>query len=303
MMKRIILLLLTGLLAAALCACSGQPSQDDETQAAEQAAEENSYDESLGIANPITEYASLEEINEITRGSLCRPPVMGVTDESYSVIDCGDYKVAQYDFSVNGIPYCYRFANGVVEDISGIYENGGTLFDAVATDVDEVKAFDGGKAARHFNIDGQYVISVKDDGALDEETFRGIADELFSLTAVADSKSFGLDAFIGNWYEQIAGRGLMTVTADGDKAVFNVEWANSASEVYRWEFAGYVNEEGVIEYTDGRKYSAVFDQTGNETVSELSATNSGSVRIDENGDLLWIDDESAYTEGSVFVKY
>lgn len=300
-MKRIALLLLIGLLTAGLSACSGQSSQDEEAPA-EQSAEENESEDSVGMVNPIKEYASLEEINEITQGKLCHPPVMGVSDEAYSIIDCGDYKVAQYDFSVNGIPYCYRFANDVADDISGIYANGGTLF--AADDADhEVKEFDGGKAIRCFTTDGQYVLSVNDAGALNEDAFRSIAEELFSFTVEADSYGYDLDAFIGSWYEQIAGRGLMTVTADGEKAVFNVEWSNSASEVYRWEFAGTVNEEGVIEYTDGRKYSAVFDQAGNETISELSDSNTGSVRIDENGDLLWIDDESAYKEGSVFVRY
>ena len=302
MIKRIALLLVAGLISAALCACSGQPSPDEDTPAEEQTAEDAASDEIVGMANPITEYGSLAEINEITQGKLSHPPVMGVSDEDYSIIDCGEYKVAEYDFKVNGIPYCYRFANGVVEDVSGIYVDGGTLFTSDDA-ADRIKEYEGGKAVRHFTTDGQYVLSVKDDGVLDNNTFRGIAEELFSQTAEADGYGYGLDPFIGNWYEEIAGRGQMTVTVDGEKAVFDVVWANSAAEVYKWEFSGTVNEEGVIEYTDGRKYSAVFDQAGNETVNELSSTNSGTVSIDENGNILWIDNESAYTEGTVFVKY
>lgn len=169
-MKKSIVLLIVCLLALALCACSA-PAEE----AAEEAAEETA-----GLANPVTEYGSLSEINEIAQGKLARPATMGVTDESYKIIDAGDYQIAEYDFSVNGTPYTYRFANGITEDISGIYAEGGALFADEASDSDQIKEFEGGKAVRHFTLDGQYVLTVMDDGALSADDFQAIADELFA---------------------------------------------------------------------------------------------------------------------------
>ncbi|MCR4962875.1 MAG: hypothetical protein K6B40_03210 [Firmicutes bacterium] len=176
MKKTIVLSFVLFLLVMALCACSasssdGQPPANGDS-----------------LVNPITEYASLAEINEITGGHLAKPAVMGVTDEAFLIIDANDYKIAEYNFAVNGTPYTMRFAKGTEEDISGVYEGGGLLFDAGATDIIEVKEFEGGKAARCFNMDGQYILTVHDDGALDMETFRAIADELFGLAAAGDNK-------------------------------------------------------------------------------------------------------------------
>ncbi len=56
MIKRIALLLVAGLISTALCACSGQPSPDEDTPAEQQTAEDAASDEIVGMANPITEY-------------------------------------------------------------------------------------------------------------------------------------------------------------------------------------------------------------------------------------------------------
>ena len=170
MKKSIVLLIGVCLLALALCACSA-PAED----AAEETAEE-----SAGLANPVTEYGSLSEINEITQGKLAQPAAMAVTDETYKIIDAGDYQIAEYGFSVNGTPYTYRFASGITADISGIYAEGGALFADEDSDSDQIKEFEGGKAVRHFTPDGQYVLTVMDDGALSAEDFQAIADELFT---------------------------------------------------------------------------------------------------------------------------
>lgn len=312
-MKRRIAGIIAVLMAASLCACSGQAGKNteketqavEETAAADTTAQEAAAASTGGsqIANPMTEYASLEEINKITGGKLAAPGGKDVLDEKYWIIDAGDYKIAQYDFTIDGIPYCYRFAKGVVVDISGIYESEGTLFEDNDDFDEQFKSYEGGKAGRYFTDGGQYVLIAEDEGKLDFVDFQNMGIELFGIASDSESaEETELDAFGGSWYEQIAGRGSMDVYVDGDEAQFMVNWANSAAEDYIWEFTGTLNDEGVIEYTDGVKYSILFDEEGNETRTDLSSTNSGTVRIQEDGNLLWIDNESENTDGSVFVR-
>ncbi len=92
----------------------------------------------------------------------------------------------------------------------------------------------------------------------------------------------------------------MTVTAADGHASFLVQWPNSAADMWTWEFSGEVNAEGIIEYSNGLKSSHCFDENGDETVTELSDSNSGRIWIGETGELHWIDNESGDPEGSVF---
>ena len=194
-MKKTIALLLSLIMLFALCACGrGEPS--------------------IGMPNPMTECASLEEVNEAVGGELCGPAAMGVTDEAYFVIDCGSYQIGEYRFKVNGCDYTMRCAKAK-EDISGIYLNGQdvTAFsgiriaaegeetaDGAAANADETFVLDSGsgltisdsgmqsvsddtyKCARWFVDDMQYVLTVNAGGALDDETFSSIASEFVNIT-------------------------------------------------------------------------------------------------------------------------
>ncbi len=295
MKKTLAILLAVCMLAAVLCGCGEKkPSAASATD-----LEKEPQQQEVSLPNPVKEYGSLEEINELAHGHLMHPAVMGVTDERFSMIDCGDYQIAQYEYAVNGVPYTYRFSSYVESDISGIYEGGGELFGSGFEN--EVKEFAGGKAYRFFNVDGQYVLTAKDEGALDLETFRLIAEEQQNLASM-----FGEDGaaapYAGDWHEKHAGRGMMSVTAQGDTAYFSVRWANSAFETYFWEFSGEVGEGGAIEYSDGTRVLMRYDEKGNGTEVERIETNSGTISLDDDGSILWTDNDAGSTEPSVFVK-
>ena len=109
-MKRIAFILIAIALAVALCACTVTP-----------AAPTSEPDPAVGMPNPITEYGSLEEINDIVGMKLAHPPVMGVTDERFSIIDAGETKIAEYVFKVAGVEYDFRGSPSFDGDISGYY--------------------------------------------------------------------------------------------------------------------------------------------------------------------------------------
>ena len=293
-MKKILATVLAAcMLAAVLCACGAK----QENTAGETGEKET--EQEVSLPNPVKEYSSLEEINEITQGHLVHPAVMGVTDERFSVINAGEYQIAQYNYTLNGIPYTFRFSPNVFSDISGIYENGAELFGAEIAN--EIKEYAGGKASRFFNVDGQYVLMAEDNGALSLETFEAISEEQRSIVSM-----FGEDGaaapYAGDWHEKHAGRGMMSVTVEGDTAFFSVKWAGSAAETYFWDFSGEVGEGGAIEYSDGTRVLMRYDDKGNASEIERIETNSGTVSLNDDGELVWQDNDSGNPDPAVFVK-
>lgn len=218
-MKRIIALMICFVLAFSLCACGKEQAEPEEsakpvesTQPTEPAeTEEVNENEgtggTAGMPNPMTEYKSLEEVNAIIGGNLSSPGVMGVSGEHFFVIDCGSYKIGEYQFKVNGLDYTLRCAR-VAQDISGVYIDGDTAFAGKQAQAEEIgdniiiylpgeaetPADDGTgiqhnenheyKCARWFVGDMQYVLTVHDNDSMDIDTFIGIADEFMLNTGV-----------------------------------------------------------------------------------------------------------------------
>ena len=178
-MKKFLVMLLCLTMVLSLVACG----KNNEEAAAEQQGEITGEEPSAGLANPWTEYESLEEINNEVGCNLCKPAVMGVSDEHFAVGDMGEFKMAEYRFTLNGYEYCFRCAP-VTEDISGLnYDEVEKAFaEAGSGEVETVTVPDTLKVARWMTIDGQYVLSVMESGEMDEETFDGIAEELYTLT-------------------------------------------------------------------------------------------------------------------------
>ena len=208
-----------------------------------------------GLINPITEYASLEEINEIVGSNLARPAVMGVTDESFSVIDAGEYWIAQYCFCVNGLEYSMRCAPVAYEDISGVNLNGSPAYSDDFSGETEYVCADGMKLSRWFDINGQYVLCLSDpEQVMEEETFKLITEEMISLTSVVPG-SEELEAFFdsleGTYEDSFSERAWMEIRSNGSEgAAATVHWAESAFAGYDWQMNIKLGEDGLLYYTD-----------------------------------------------------
>lgn len=135
----------------------------------------------VSVENPMKEYASLEELNEAVGTFLCRPGVMGVSNEDFVSINTGDYLIAQYDFDLNGNHFYIR-ASKDERDISGYYladgVGTGTAFEGKAAPktIDYVSD-DYGMLARWFT-GGQQFVFVALDYNNTETAFKGIAEEM-----------------------------------------------------------------------------------------------------------------------------
>ena len=176
-MKKWMTMLLALVLALTLVACGETNTVDgpkDDTPDVEEDVG------SVGMANPWVEYDSLEEVNEKVGGSLTRPGVMGVEDKYFAVMNDGE--MGEYRFALNGMDYTFRFAPAATEDISGVWTEGGTVFDHDYPGDTEFAATDTMKLARWLNIDGQYVLMVEDNGKMENDTFNSIVNELVTMT-------------------------------------------------------------------------------------------------------------------------
>ena len=178
-MKKLLAILLCLAMVLSLVACGQEAAPE---------AEEKEEIEDLpaigpGGKNPWVDYNSLDEINSEVGCNLCKPAAMGVSEEHFAVGDMGEYKMAQYNFSVGGYAYTFRCAPSA-DDISGLYydEVQKAFAESCGAEVETVTVPDTLKAARWMTIDGQYVLSVEDNGEMDEETFDGIVQELYTLT-------------------------------------------------------------------------------------------------------------------------
>ena len=139
----------------------------------------NTEEESDGfMENPMVDYEELASINETCGTNLVKVPVMGVSDEAFYVV-AGD--LADYRFSVAGRNYVFRGSKDM-DDISGIYEDGDTIF-ADASDELTYYFSDNYAAARFVIDDVQYVIETSRTGEAEvtEEYFKGVVEEIMSV--------------------------------------------------------------------------------------------------------------------------
>ena len=164
-MKKIILTALALTLALSLAACgkneTGTPTTDAPTDAVT-ADETEAGDTGLaGIANPMVEYASLDEINEKAGTAIALPEGTAVEDEQFFVIS---ENLAEYRFTLDGIEYTVRGAAEDGTDISGLYTENGTAFE---NDPTLPNSYTGdGVCAYTFNRDFfRYVVIAQTDDA------------------------------------------------------------------------------------------------------------------------------------------
>jgi len=226
------------------------------------------------VASPMVEYESLEAMNDAYGFNMKKPPVMGVSDESFAAIEVeGQAPIAQYKFSVNGTEYTMR-ASANLGDISGVYSGKSTLFADLADGDGGVVSTDEYRGARWYTIDGQYclVTGAKD---VDADKFAAVFEELESLM-VAKALEFmpKVEEIIGEYADKFSQRASLEVTpseADAAKVHLMINWGSSAAEMDVWEMDGKFAEDGLFYYEDGTHSKITFKEDGTEEKVETIA--------------------------------
>lgn len=133
------------------------------TETAEDAADNTQ------IPSPITDRASLDEVNEAIGSAMKHPADLELTDEAWATIDDEEKNpIGQYTFTYNGGTYTLRAAKDT-GDISGVWENGTTLGNGREGDVTAITTENGGLWSRWFDGDMQYSLYAE-GAAMDDYT-------------------------------------------------------------------------------------------------------------------------------------
>jgi len=250
-----------------------------------------------GLSNPVTEVNTLEDLNGECNTSILKPAVMGISDERYSYIEMGTYRIAQYQFKVNGYEYTFRTAQ-TSEDISGIYVDEKTAFEAGETDYVKTKEL---KAIRWFNSNGQFVLAVYDNGDMKEEQFRNIADEFIALSEAYFEIS-EYDELSGSYTEEVSLNAQAKVYSNGDNATVEVSLRNDDSSVCTWTMTIAYNQSGKLGYSDMIKTLDTYNEDGSlKECNVIDAIEYGYFTL-QNGKLIWEGSNDPDTVEWVFAK-
>ncbi|MCQ2560853.1 MAG: hypothetical protein MJ186_02290 [Clostridia bacterium] len=247
-----------------------------------------------GMPNPIREVGSLAEVNQEAGVDLVEPGVMGKTDESYAVIECGSYMLGEYRFNIGDVKYIFRGANVKDEDISGIYVAGNPAF---AGDMEAIIATEEFRAGRWFKGDTQYVLCAEDGGKMDPQTFADIVEEISGMTGA----SYGTVDLSGFWADEVSQRANAEITEIGSSFHTVVRWGNSASETVVWELNLEFAGGNSFAYVDGIRKLEVTADDG--TVEEIVEADDLSGEFTFDGEKLhWTGSSEAGDVENVFVK-
>ena len=288
-MKKIIALLLSLLvLVFALCSCG---SEADENTTAPDNTETAETEEIAGLANPVVEYESLDEVNNIAGTYLVHPGVMGVTEESFSVISG---TLAQYKFNLNGYDYTFRGSKNLDEEISGIYGADGALFDGETADY-SVKGTDEYKAIRFLAGDAQYVISVDDNGEMDDSQFDSIATEL-RATIITTASDEEYTSLVGSYQDSYSQRATAEISLDDvNKLKIEISWADSAEKTEEWTVLATKEGNKLVYDADSIWHNITYTENF-ETVDDTAA---GYFEITDDG-ICWTGSGNEATSNCVF---
>lgn len=266
-MKRLLIVLFTLTMCLSLVACSSK--------------EEVKTDEPIGMANPVVEYNSLEEINKKIDVNLMEPPVMGVGNERFTIIN---NTIAQYTCEINGLEWIFRAAHITDEDISGMYNE----HNEFTPNQDFTLYVNEFYLNRFFDGDKQYTIVVmnpiSEDGEilLGEETFGNCCLELLLV-----QKAHMDDPLVGDYQDRISGRATGVIERIGETYNIGVNWSNSASDCYSWSMFGATLDGDKLTYEGEEIGHYTYDEEGNVITSEETASNNVGYFEIKDGVLYW----------------
>ncbi|MBR5258783.1 MAG: hypothetical protein IKV51_07540 [Clostridia bacterium] len=255
------------------------------------------------MANPVTEYASLDEINSIAGTNLVHPAVMGVSEETFSTITVPEGVISQYGFTVAGFGYTFRGAR-MSGDISGVYVNGREVYPGEASYECDFFYGDGFMLSRWKNDSAQYTLYVEDpDGIMDKETFRLISWEMQELVGTGSYEmisAYDESGLAGNYQDKFSQRAWAEIRQENGRYVMEIHWADSASEYYRWTMTLEPSGEKLI-YSDCVCCSVTTLDDGTERLITIYDDASGFFTVSGSG-LKWNGAENDYCRDCVFVK-
>lgn len=242
---------------------------------------EEPADASAESFNPIAEYGSLEEINELVGVRLIRPDVTGISNENFSVIGG---TIAQYICDIDGQEWTFRGAHITDEDISGIFNENNEFAPEQDFALYTGEVF----LNRFFDGDRQYTVTVTDpigdDGKsdLNAETFADICLELELI-----QKHHTDDPTVGDYRNPDRPEIFAVIERHGDVYNIVINRILSATEMLSWTVYDAVRDGDRLTYQGEETGRYTYSTEGDLISSEESAVNGVGFFELKDGALLW----------------
>lgn len=236
----------------------------------------------------ITEFSSLQELNNNVGAHLNAPAVDGVVDTGYRLVDRGTFTYAEYAFTFSKMECFERFCPLYDQDISTSGMAGKSVLDMQNGDMQTVRDTDRW-VARWTNTDGQYVLEILDEGVMDEEAFKTNAENIRTMSMnnnPAEQQSV-YDAMAGEYADKTSQRATATVTAVEGCAEIVVRWSSSAKETTEWVMTVTRAEDGLLYYKDEVKKNNTYDDAGNLSSIIERENGEGWWSFGDDGLLRW----------------
>lgn len=277
-MKKLLVTLLALLMCVSLAACSNK-------------------EEEVVPENPVKQYETLAEINEIAGVELVAPGVAGKTGEEYYIID---NKTAVYKFSLNGYEYFMRGCRDASIDMSGVFVDGKTLFAGHEDEIFDFEEGEGYKVGRFILGGRQYIFGVYDQETMDQNVFLDLCTEISNLI-ISNATSKETKAVTGSYQDSTSQRAVAYVTvSDIETLTIQIYWASSATEYDEWDMTGKL-ENGKINYSEVEHYYVVIDENGKTAQYPQGDFKPGYFEVKDN-QLLWTGSGEEQSSTCVFEK-
>ena len=151
-----------------------------------------------------------------------------------------------------------------------------------------------------FNLQAEFTL---DGDSLEWNELRdGEGDDMVFFRAgsgaASEEEAGDGDAFLGTW---ACGRATIEITAEDDDYHVEIDWADSASEEYHWEYDCEYDASSDSLVGEGTLTDRVYGEDGEvESEEELYDDGAAEFTINDEGGLLWDDWEEQAAEDMVF---
>lgn len=257
-MKKFFAILFCLTLVFSLAACGSQNTAPESENATQGGA--------TGLASPVTELGSMEELCEKGDFALVKPTGIDITEEHFRLIE-GEPQVAEYTFTAEGLEFFVRFAKADAStDICGIYKDGKTLFDGN----DDTTCYiqnDDIKIKRWFTVDGQYIFGTEDKNQLEWEKYDALDRQFADIEPVnwnGSAPYAEYKALTGNYDNGTANVCVMNIRYD-HMGVYTMVTQDDGSRLY-WEIDAELKD-GKLVYDSAKLTQYVYDEEKGETVT------------------------------------
>ncbi len=207
--------------------------------------------------------------------------------------------IAQYACDINGMEWTFRGACVTEEDISGIYDernvfSPGEDFGLYANDFYLQRFFDGN---RQYTIVVEEPVSADGEIIIDEETFMNCCMELESI-----QKQHMDDPLVGDYQNTADERMILYVERRGDEYSASVNLNISDGEFQCWTMTDMEKDGDRLTYRGEEIGKYTYDAEGNETSSDVTASNNLGYFEIKDGSLLWTGAAQEECRSAVFKK-